>query len=119
MTHLLWMMYVDDGDIVDFITAKGTGQQAIEHLFELLGAPLSPDKKTPMDTKADFLGITHDFRAIASEGVVRFWPRDQVCKNIRTMLQAFKKIEACSHVEASKFNGAHSFCGLAVFWARR
>ena len=54
---MMWSVYVDDSNIVDFRTAKGSGQRLGRRGFQLLGTPFAPKKSKTMSTSNDHLGV--------------------------------------------------------------
>ena len=42
---MMWSVYVDDSNIVDFRTVKGSGQRLGRIGFQLLGTPLAPPQQ--------------------------------------------------------------------------
>ena len=65
---LMWVMYVDDGSLVDLKEAKGSGQALIHEFFKAVGTGLSPDKRAWMSQRSTFLGVEHSFAALAAVG---------------------------------------------------
>ena len=63
---LMWSVYVDDSNVVDFGSNKGSAQWLGRVGFELLGTPFASNKSKPMATSNDHLGVVTDLsRAIS------------------------------------------------------
>ncbi len=85
MAAVLLSMYFDDGNIIDFASAKGEGQRLMLVLFGCCGQPLSPPKRQRMSVQGDFLGLMHDVSGAVADGEV-FFGRDQRLLRKRTAL---------------------------------
>ena len=86
---LMWSVYVDDSNIVDFKTARGSGQFLGRRGFQLLGTPFAPNKSKTMNTSNDHLGVVTDLANAISKCSVEFWPRQSVCDKAKGMIQTF------------------------------
>ena len=75
---LLWVMYVDDGQLTDVAEAKGSGQALIHTFFEELGTGLSTEKREWMGKQGIFLGVAHDLEALPTDLDIAFWPKDAI-----------------------------------------
>ncbi len=74
--QLLWAMYVDDGNLLDGASAKGSGQALIGEIFKLLGASLSSETRTPMALENEYLELAHSLAEVATDHCMTFWPRE-------------------------------------------
>ena len=90
--QLLWAMCVDDGNLLDGASAKGSGQALIGEIFKLLGASLSSDKRTPMALENEYLGLAHSLAEVATDHCMTFWPCEGLIAELKNMLQEVKQM---------------------------
>ncbi len=112
---LLWVMYVDDGSLVDLTGAKGSGQALIHEFFEAIGTGLSPDKRTWMNKRATFLGVDHSLEELTQLGYVDFWPKGEIEQELRAQMAKFRSTRQCPPGDASKFRGVAGFAAESQF----
>ena len=86
---MLWSLYVDDGALVERLESADSAQELINRIFELLGTPLSEDKRSAMSEKDDFFGVVHDCNNAPTTGKVSCTPRPAVLTKPLGMLQRF------------------------------
>jgi hypothetical protein len=108
-------MYVDDGALIEPTISASSAQTLINHIFELMGTPLSEDKRSLMSTQDDFIGVVHDFKDVPTTGKVSCTPRPALLTKALAMLQSFLDRNSCTPAEASKFRGVQGFLNLALF----
>ena len=111
---LLWSMYVDDGSLVDALTAGQAGQELASVLFEALGSPLAPHKRKPMASANDFLGVRHDLSR-ALDGCITFWARETLHDKCQTLIQGHMTSNRLTPAESSKLVGTLGFLAQAAF----
>ena len=111
---VMWSVYVDDSNIVDFKTAKGSGQALGRRGFQLLGTPFAPNKSKTMNTSNDHLGIVTDLANAISKCSVEFWPRQSLCDKAKGMIQTSKTNNYMSPASSSKFRGIVGFTSTAM-----
>ena len=111
---MMWSVYVDDSNIVDFRTAKGSGQHLGMKGFQLLGTPFAPNKSKTMNTSNDHLGVVTDLANAISKCSVEFWPRQSLCDKAKGMIQTFKTNNYMSPASSSKFRGIVGFTSTAM-----
>ena len=109
----LWSMYVDDGNIVDFKAAKGSGQSSIHTLFDCLGSPLDLAKRELMSDKCVFLGVVHDMTKFHIDRTITFWPRERLLNKLRLYLVRIRESGKCTPAEAAKLRGTAQFMAHA------
>ena len=112
---LMWVMYVDDGSLVDLAGAKGAGQALIHTFFDELGTGLSPDKRECMSKETTFLGVGNSFKRLQQTGRVLFWPKAAIEGELRAQMDKFMATEQCPPGDASKFRGVAGFAAEAQF----
>ena len=106
-------MYVDDGNIVDFKAAKGSGQSSIHTLFDCLGSPLDLAKRELMSDKCVFLGVVHDMTKFHIDRTITFWPRERLLNKLRLYLVRIRESGKCTPAEAAKLRGTAQFMAHA------
>ncbi len=112
---VLWSMYFDDGNIIDFASAKGEGQRLVQVLFACCGQPLSPPKRQRMAAQGDFLGLMHDMSGAIADGEIVFWPRPTLVKKASDIIAEAAANNWCTPATASKLRGIWSFMELGMF----
>ena len=86
---LMWNIYVDDSNVVDFKSNKGSAQRFGRFAFGLLGTPFAEQKSKPMTTSNDHRGIVADLCQAVSKRVISFWPRQPLCDKALGMISFF------------------------------
>ncbi len=112
---LLWVMYVDDGSLVDLQAAKGSGQALVHAFFDAVGTGLSPEKRAWMARKNTFLGVEHTLAEVPTHQHVKFWPKETIEQELRAQIKKFRATKACPPGDASKFRGVAGFAAEAQF----
>jgi len=110
---MMWSMYVDDGNVLDFVKAEKKGQNLINTYFTTIGTPLQEDKRVLMSSECTFLGIVHDMSTFHTEYCISFWPRDRLLLKLKLMLKQFKSSASCPPGDAAKFRGTVQFTAHA------
>ena len=110
---LLWAMYVDDSNVVDFADGKGSAQWLGRRVLLAIGVPLAEHKKVLMSPCSTFLGMLHDLGRALSQGVCTFTARDAVKEKLRQLISACAK--QTTPAQASKIRGIAGFTALAMY----
>ena len=71
---LLWSVYIDDSNIMDFRSAKGSGRQLGKKGFKLLGVVFAESKQLAIASCNDHLGVMTDLSLLADASFVRESP---------------------------------------------
>ena len=106
---LLWSIYVDDSNMVDFKSGKGSAQRLGKVGFELLRTPFAPHKSKPMTEANDHLGVVTDLSKAVSDRVISFWPRQSLCDKALGMIDTFRSSGKMTPAAASKYRGVVQF----------
>jgi hypothetical protein len=115
LLHLLWTMYVDDGQLTEPTSGQKEAQELIHEFFEYMGMPLAPDKSKPLDPCGEFLGISHDLSYMPQHGYVEFWPKETLVEKVEGLLDSIESQRRCTPAEASKLRGTLGFTAMAQY----
>ena len=110
---LMWALYVDDSNVVDFAIGKGSAQWLGRQMLLALGVPLAEHKRLLMSPSSIFLGMQHDLGRALSQGTCLFTAKDSVRDKLRTLIGACKK--QTTPAQASKIRGVAGFTALAMY----
>ena len=100
---LLWIMYVDDGQLTEPCESGQAGQTLVQVFFEYMGMSLSPEKSQRLSREGVFLGIAHDPSTLVEKGYVLFWPKPEIILEIQDMFDQQEKLDRCTPADASGF----------------
>ena len=110
---LLWALYMDDSNVVDFASGKGTAQRLGRDVLTAMGVPLADHKRELMSCKSGFLGLEHDLERALSQGVCVFTAKETVRNKLRDLINA---CETCTTpAQASKIRGVAGFISMGMF----
>ena len=112
---ILFSMYFDDATIQDWQHQSQQGQRDVQRLMTLLGSPFSPEKRQPMSTRADFLGLEHNTESVAEHGYISFWVRERIEQKINDMMAQAEQGNLLSAGTASKLYGTANFWETGTF----
>ena len=110
---LPWSMYVDDGHLTELAQAGTAGQELGGCVFRELGTPLAPEKRQPVAAHGCFLGLEHDFGAVASEGCVNFCPKKSLLEKAEALIRGHLASNVLAPGDASKLRGLLTFMAQA------
>ena len=113
VSFLMVALYFDDANIVDFQAALGSGQAALNTVFELFGTPFARKKKQPMTCQSDFLGLIHNLRHALDEGWMSMVPRGKIVEDAMRLIEQALETNHLTPAVASKIFGKLIFMSMA------
>ena len=108
---------MDDAQLTDTQSAKGSGQWLSGRAMELLGFAWAQHKQQPMRSCGAFLGVEHSMQAAATEHVVEFWPGAPLVQKVSDVVRHHRHTNLLTPADASKLRGMQNFLSQAE-WGR-
>ena len=108
-------MFYDDASLIDLLSAKGSGQECLGRLLQLLGGSFKKEKQQRMSSSVDFLGLIHSVKDVSTKGRMSFFPRDALVEKTTTLTSIAIEEDRLIPTQAGKLLGLRAFLESCMF----
>ena len=112
---LLLAFYYDDITVQDAAGLGLLGQRQLRAFMHALGLPLAPKKQVDLTDDADYLGLRHDVRLAATQGIVTLYPREAISSRVCELIDAALLKRTLTPADAAKLRGILGFVATGMY----
>ena len=107
--------YFDDSGILDLSCARGSGQDSLNVVYEVLGVTLDPTKRQPMASQRTFLGVLLNLAGVHEKQAMSIDVKPGLRESLMAEIDGILTQDHLSSGQASKLSGKFQWAGSAMY----
>ena len=107
--------YFDDSGILDLSCARGSGQDSLNVVYEVLGVTLDPTKRQPMASQRTFLGVLLSLAGVHETQAMSIDVKPGLRESLMAEIDGILTQDHLSSGQASKLRGKFQWAGSAMY----